>query len=167
MTCRMTYSALSDADLPEDIASISITSTSTRDSKRQFWQPMGQKLWNLFRWTTKEGMNMKRIIVAVVILGILFAAGCSATSSKKATDQQATDMKQQLSNTMDKMNAAYPYIVDWSSYQFSQDNARKLKIATEIVMAYPSLKKYLNAQGLFDPANYPKVDKAINTEDPR
>ena len=105
---------------------------------------------------------MKRIAAILIILGILLAAGCGTT-----TDNQAKDMKKQLQNTMDKANAAFPYIVDWAAYKTGTEPARMLQTAKDLVKAYPSLKKYVNAQGLFDQANYDKVEKAINTENPK
>lgn len=108
-----------------------------------------------------RGESMKRILVMVIVLGVLAAAGCG-TGTQKA----ATSIKQQTQNSMDKLNAALPYITDWSGYKSSSDATYRAKVVAKLVAAYPSLKRYLNAQGLFDPANYEAVDKVIATEDP-
>ena len=112
---------------------------------------------------------MKKVIVLVCMVTVILAAGCGSTkldSLQRSTAPSSPSMKQQMQNTMDKLNAAMPYIVDWSGYKASYNQADQFRIAAKLVRAYPILKKYLNAEGLFNPADYGKVDNIIDTVDP-
>jgi hypothetical protein len=106
--------------------------------------------------------------LAVLILSILLVAGCGGgkiigiPKSKHATET-VPSMKQQVQDQMDQVNKALPYIVAWSAYKTGEDQA---KYAAELVAHYPSLKKYLNAQGLFNVTDWSRVEYIIDTEDP-
>lgn len=113
---------------------------------------------------------MKKGIILVCMVTVILAAGCGSTKLESLQRSTTTpSMKQQTQNTIDELNAAMPYIVDWSGYQSylpGYGDQEKVRIASELATAYPSLKKYINAEGLFNPADHGKVDDAINTEDP-
>lgn len=112
---------------------------------------------------------MKKGIILVCMVTVLLAAGCGSTKLDSLRRSTTPSMKRQMQTTMDELNEAFPYIVDWSGYQSylpGYGGQEKIRIASELATAYPSLKKYINAEGIFNPADYGKVDDAINTEDP-
>lgn len=109
---------------------------------------------------------MKKGIILICMVTVLLAAGCGSTKLDSRRGATPLSMKQQMQTTMDKLNEAFPYIVKWSAYKTGVEPPRALEIVQQIVTAYPRLKWYVNAQGLFNTADYDKIERAIDTEDP-
>lgn len=111
-------------------------------------------------------------IISVLFLLLVFCliAGCGGKVASFGKPTKPTNttpsMKEQLQTTMDKANKAMPYIVNWSAYKTGVEPPLMLKIAQQLVEGYPSLRKYLNAQGLFDSKDYASIERIIDTEDP-